>query len=224
MTAQGMEADLRNFADLLLHNQIAIVTNPVAQERVGARVRVTWRSSSVDVAPLTASPFASIGEYYQYVLNQAYLAILFDGALLQISFDFRGKKVVGHRLCYYPCPFEIPPEEFTEIPILDLIEIYQEAALDLLRLRSPLRFDYDPRNPTEGHPASHLHMIRSHCRCPVFGPVTLGHFIHFIFCYFYPPLWREHRFLRELPRELGEKTIMPVEEAYLHFGCSREKK
>jgi hypothetical protein len=221
MTSNGMESDLRNFLELLLRFDIALAINPTIQERVGSRVRVTWRSL-LSGPMVTHNPFASINEYCMYIREQSYSAILFDGSLLQMSFDIKNKDIAGHRLCYYPCPFEIPQDELKDSPLLDVIELYSGAGYELIRLRSPLRFDYDPRNPSEGHPASHLHMLFPYCRCPVVSPLTLGHFVYFVFCYFYPIIWREHSFLRNIQRELRGKTITPTEEQGLHVGCVRK--
>jgi hypothetical protein len=104
---------------------------------------------------------------------------------------------------------------------IDVIELHMVAGLDSLRLRTPLRFDYDPRNAAQGHPSCHLHMIQSYCRCPVIAPVTIGHFVHFVFRHFYPTLWFEHEFFQSLPRKVENRTITQYEESDLHFGCSR---
>jgi hypothetical protein len=221
MTTNRAESELRNFTELLINNGVAIAVNPITQERIGARVRVTWRAVS---GGGNVNPYASIAEYCQCIQNQAYIAILFDGALIQCSFDFRGTTLQGHRLCYYPCPFDIPTDELREEPLLDLIDFYATECRELLRLRSPLRFDYDPKNASVGHSATHLHMLHSHCRLPVIAPLAFGHFVHFVFSNFYPRQWEEHRFLRSFPRERGPKTITDDDERHLHFGCQRDEK
>ncbi len=221
MSPRAVLSELENCLDLLLNKNIALVKNPVVEEHVGGRIRITWRACQSPRLPLTTNEFASVEEYYQYVRHGAYSAILLDGSLLQLSYDVIGMEIVGHRLCYYPCPFEIDVEELRTEPIVDIVELYREAGDEYLRLRSPLRFDYDAQERSLGHPVSHLHMLSPHCRCPVVAPLSIGHFIRFIFKHFYPELWNAHSFLRQWRQRLGNRTITPIEETGLHFACRR---
>jgi hypothetical protein len=86
-------------------------------------------------------------------------------------------------------------------------------------LRSPIRFDYDEHNASTGHPAVHAHVLWAHCRFPVHRPLSVGHFLDFIFRNFYPDVWAEHEFLREWKKPLFDKTISLDEEQILHLGC-----
>jgi hypothetical protein len=53
--------------------------------------------------------------------------------------------------------------------------------------------------------------------------VSVGHFLQFVFCNFYPAVWREHHFLRSWKRVWREKTITDNELSSLHFSsASRE--
>jgi len=99
--------------------------------------------------------------------------------------------------------------------------VYEHAGLEYLRLRTPLRFEYDPNNASDGHPICHAHFLWSHCRCSVVAPLSLGHFVKFIFHHFYPELWQKHAFLREWPTDLGNRTISGGQESILHFACRR---
>lgn len=221
MTPRQARSEISNFVDLLLYTDIAIRVNSIVCVRSGTMSRVTWRPPSRGQAQLIASEFASVSEYCGHLQNQAYSAILFDGALLQISYGFTRNALTSHRLCYYPCPFALEPEELLVEPLLDVMEVYKHAGADYLRLRSPVRFDYAPDHASEEHPASHAHMLWPHCRCAVVAPLSLGHFARFVFSHFYPELWKEHEFLRSLPQQLGPKTITANEEAQLHFSCRR---
>ncbi len=164
-------------------------------------------------------PFASVGEYCEHVRNQAYLAVLYDGSLLQMSYEFYASRLTGHRLCFYPCPYDIEPDELVAGPILDVIDLYRAAADAPLRLRSPIRFDYDPANASEGHPAVHVHMLWGHCRCAVYAPLSVGHFLQFVFCNFFPGVWAEHKFLRNWRRIWQQKTITDDETFSLHLSA-----
>ena len=115
--------------------------------------------------------------------------MLFDGSLLQLTFDLRGSGLVGHRIGYIPCLFLLDEEGRALLrsePILDVIELFRGRGEKYLRLRTPIRFDFDPDAATERHPASHMTLNHPNCRIPVRGPLGLGHFIKFVFWHFYP--------------------------------------
>ena len=134
----------------------------------------------------------SVSEYQAWLTNGAYSAVLFDGALVQISFEFRHSKIVGHRLAYVPCPFDLEPEYLQTEPLYDLVEAYATDVQSKPRLRSAIRFDFDPAAVGPGHPASHVTMFWPHCRIACVAPLSLGRFIRFIFYNFYPAMWENH--------------------------------
>jgi len=139
----------------------------------------------------------------------------------------------------YPCPvvLELPDHEL-ELPLSDLVDLeiasdfegdlnginFQEfdSATRLephLRLRSPIRFDYDPRRAGADHPASHVTLAGDECRCPVFGPLSIGHFVRFIFRYFYSIVWQRHSFIREWPLRFGNRYVSVTDERELFVEC-----
>jgi hypothetical protein len=146
---------------------------------------------------------------------------LFDGAIIQISIDILHNRMVGHRFCFFPCPFNLQPDDLLELPILDVIKLYEGSGLEQLRLRSPLRFEFDPQNASDNHPLCHVHLLWDHCRCSVVAPLSIGHFIKFIFSHFYPQIWQRHSFLREWPTSMGARTISADQESFLHLACRR---
>lgn len=160
MTPNSLRQEVENCLDLMNRMGICLVHNPVVCEQSGRKSRVTWRAPEGLSDTLSNEfHFASIEEYCCHLRNQAFSAVLFDGAILQVSFDFFHNRLVGHRLCFYPCPFNIAPEDFDGEPILDVVELFKVAAIDRLALRSPVRFDYDPRNANDGHPSVHAHFL-----------------------------------------------------------------
>ena len=197
MTPKKIERDIRNFLDLLVKHDIAVVANPVDVRQIETRTRLTWKSA-ISGSITGVGPYGSIENYRSLVERQAYSAVLLDGALLQVSYDFGGSELVGHRLGFHPCPFDLPSEEVRSEPLLDLIDLYQGAGCDHVRLRSPIR-----------------------CRCPIVAPLGLGHFVHFVFSHFYPEVWAVHDFLQAWPLSLWDRTITQVEEGQLHLACTR---
>lgn len=224
MTSKQIATQIRNLLRSLVDAEIAVVIQPVAEEKVMGRTRVTWSPPAFLKRALVTSKFATVEEYSSFIEDALYSAILYDGSLLQISYDFVGPDLVGHRLCYYPCPFDIDQELIQSEPIGDVIEYYRASKDVVVNLRSPCRFDYDLANVAVGHAAVHLHVISPNCRWPVTHPITVGDFVRFVFRRFYPNMWAVHEFLREFP--LGEprkRTIAVEEESDLHVSCGRSK-
>lgn len=216
ITARHVRNHIQNLIDLLINSEIAIAANPAVILSHGKTMRVTWPvKSALTTVPV---PFGTIGEYMRILEARAYSVVLFDGALLQISYDIVRKDIMGHRLCYYPCPFDVDKELLLGEPILDVVEAYASSESTGVRLRSPIRFDFSLREGIT-YPNSHVHLLWPHCRCPVFAPLSLGHFIRFVFSNFYPELWYRHSFLQEWPQEPTDRTISPDQECSLHFTC-----
>jgi len=170
------------------------------------------------------------------VLGNQYVALMKDGALLQLSVDIKDGGMVGHRFGFYPCPVLVPDDfnvldfEALDLMLMDEIESCLQAfgsesgiRIDQFRMRSPLRFDYAPHAATTNEPASHLHILNHDARIAVQGPLSLGHFVQFVFKHFYPKDWRDERLgrLTRWPiRDMG-RTISPEEESTLHINFRR---
>jgi len=227
MRFNSVKRNIARLLDLLLAADIALLIEPVVEQAIIARGarrirRITSLGLSKAPGILFRSGFATISDYYNCLTNGAYSAVLLDGAILQISYDFEGDELIAHRLVYYPCPFEVDTELLLSEPIVDIIELYQSGSGTHVRLRSPLRFDYERDAQQPGHPAVHLTLLYEHCRWAIVAPLSPGHFVRFIFRHFYPHLWEVHDFLRNWPQELGHRTITEEEERILHVSCSRE--
>jgi hypothetical protein len=205
-----------------MESEVSIVANPVVEEHFGGTTRITWASPRQTLGMMSAYGFATVDEYCSFIGAQMYSAVLYDGALLQISYDFDGQDLIGHRLCYYPCPFDVDGELLRTEPLGDTIDMYRESTETGTNLRSPCRFDYDEKNLASDHPAVHMHVISGHCRWPVSSPLSIGHFIGFVFRHFYPQIWAVHAFLQEWPRDgAGRRTITAAEEVDIFLTCAR---
>ena len=125
------------------------------------------------------------------------------------------------RLAYLPCPFAIGDdgaERLRNEPILDVIDGYRTRGEEYLRLRSPIRFDYDPAAASLEHPASHITLNHQDCRIPVCAPLTLGQFVEFIFRRFYSRLWAKHDFLADADPQPWRREIVGEHEQSLHLN------
>ena len=224
MTPKQLATQIRNLLRLLIDSEVAAAAKPVIEQKFGPILRITWASTDSSSQAFYSSRFATLEEYRSFVDANLYSAILYDGALVQMSYDFIGHKLAGHRLCYYPCPFDIDPELIRSEPIGDLIGLYSDSANINVNLRTPCRFDYDAQNVAVGHPSVHMHLNTPECRWPVTHPVSVGEFIKFVFRHFYPNLWAAHDFLRNWPH-VGrrDRTIAIEEETELHVSCGQAR-
>ncbi len=219
LTSNDTCNDLRNLNDLLARAELTIQTNHIVIRHLGSTQRVSWKNKCDTT--MTSLEYGSISEYVSYVECHQFNTILNDGSLLQMSYDFKRDTLKGYRLCYYPCPFDLDKELLIKEPLLELVNLYAESGSSSIRLRSPIRFDYAIDSANEGHSAAHVHINHKECRVPVVSPLSVGHFIDFVFRNFYPETWQLNQFLREWKRDLGIRCILPTEESSLHIACSR---
>ncbi len=221
MTPDSIIRELTNFLSLLLRSGVAIsTTSPVETRGPRGLRRITWSRNSAVPGDLFRNNSSTVSEYRDWIDWQGYSAVLLDGSFVQISYDFEYAELKGHRLLYFPCPFDLDVELLNDLPLTELVHLYLDEGIDNVRLRTPVRFDYDPGASSEIHPASHMTFQWEHSRIPVMSPLSLGHFIQFVFQNFYPYLWNAHPFLKEWPRVEFGPTISREERRALHFSSS----
>lgn len=229
MTPSEVRSEVSRLNATLLENNIAMAVNGSVIKRRGPNVLVTWPGSST--ATLSNHIFGSVQEYRHFLAHREYTALLTDGALLQVSYVFDRDNAVGHRFCYYPCPLilsegvnagsidDFDDQLATELQAQHAV-LYASSIEDpifRLRLRGPLRFDFDLRNAGPDHSASHLHLLHDESRLPIYGPISVGHFVRFIFRHFYASL--DVTALREWPLRYDGRTVNNSEEFELFVEC-----
>jgi hypothetical protein len=144
-----------------------------------------------------------------------------DGGVIQVSIDFSGGQIVGHRLVYLPCPIHIGADEIRldtgEIyPLADFIDdLSEDEFRDRLRVRAPIRFEYDPENAGDEHPSSHLHLGRADCRIAVSCPLHLDTFLRFVFKRFYNAEFTAWAEINEIPHRKLDTTITEADQGEL---------
>lgn len=222
---KSTEGEIRRLGDALSKAGLLANRNYAYTYQLGKNtVCVAWNNFHI---PQFAE-FGTIDEYMYLLTNEQYTFLLFDGSLVQLVYYFRNRRVVQHHLGFYSPPVSVQQEE---------LDLYLEHGLTLdellsdkiasdrfvlyLRLKSPIRFDFDAENNRENHPASHLHLSQNHCRIAVFAPLSIGHFVRFIFRHFYPDYWKEYEFIRRWPCTTHSATIMPEHKKHLHIDCVR---
>lgn len=244
MTASSVRGEIARLVTDLLDKRLALLGGtPVLRTEAASQYVVTWATGAESlrrgVPPGT--PFGNMGEYIWLLGTGNYTCLLYDGALLQLAFTFKRADIIRHRLCYYPCPLEsehkfVDPETDIVAELLTALEreadrlgledaeaLVMEPLEDAwLRLRSPMRFDFYLHEEGRNHSRCHVHIGDNECRVPVFGPLSVGDFVRFVFRNFYPAIWEEHEFLQTWPLGIGTRTIGDTEELQVHFNCRRE--
>ena len=235
MSATSARAELASFIVKMLEIGAAIDSNPpVIRSQRGAAV-VVWSSAPSHAIRPRSTPFASIADYRRLLEDRQYNLVLSDGSLLQVLLVFRHDTLAKHSFCYYPCPVQFLAEPFEPPNVGELVDLQLFHALETsewlpselldlqgnpdwasqeihhedfaLRMRAPLRFDFDPEAATPSHPMSHLHLGEAECRIPVSAPLSIGAFLRFVFHHFYPSLWQSAAFLQTWPTRAPDRCI-----------------
>ncbi|MEU5669055.1 DUF2290 domain-containing protein, partial [Micromonospora sp. NPDC047753] len=149
-TTRAVRDEVNNLLDYLLGAEIAVFSNVVSI----TDTRVTWHALNPATPFLINRGDPSLDDYKHWVEAGAYSALLFDGSLLQITYDVEGGKIVGHRLAYVPCPYRLDPIMVKTDPILDIIDLHVDAEPTSMVLHSWVRFDFDPEAAGPSHPAT----------------------------------------------------------------------
>lgn len=211
---RAIRDDIQNALDYLLDAELCLAINPVdvfarSPLEDGTQVEsVRFVSYVRDEAFLISYGHPGIDQYLAWLRSGSYSAVLFDGSLIQLSYDISAKgEVVGHRLAYMPCPYDVDPDVFAQESLLDAVELYY-GSTDIL-LRSQLRFDFDPSASGPGHPAAHFTFNSPQCRIACVAPVHVMRFLDFVFRHSYPTQRRFHEsfFAPSSWRHLGNPVL-----------------
>lgn len=201
---------VENLIDYFVENNLAIDVNSISTLESGTSKRLIWRLSKGLAVPASKLSFGSWAEYSNFVLARNFSLMLPDGSFILYSFDFQSDVLSGHSLLFYPAPAIFHPDDLDEFELLDLVE-YCCGDIEKIRLRSPLRFDYDPANQKPDHSAVHLHFNSAACRLPVHQPLSPSVFTSFLLKHFYPEIWEQHAYFQQ-PLSLALSTTLTAEE------------
>ena len=135
--AQRLVSAIQNIADFLWNAELLLRSASIAQSPLG----VTWHPLDPSVDFLEIRGHVTPEQYLKWVNAGHYTCLLFDGSLLQMTYDFDGNAVIKHRLAYVPCPWKL------EVELLDdgfsLEEVLELAPDTNVLMRSSVRFDLD---------------------------------------------------------------------------------
>ena len=156
-------------------------------EKNGIEDRITW-NNHIGGRTVSGKYFLRINQYLEILSSKALIAILSDYSLIRCAFSFIENKLVSETLLWWPCPVKID-ESFLECCSLEeIIEmtLADKEAERYIRMRSPIRIDFDVENDNEGHPGAHIHMEHEECRISTVEPICFNRFMNYIVKSFYP--------------------------------------
>lgn len=222
MTVNQVRRNVDELRKALFKEDLAKDFNRIVINEFRGHIKVvTW----AECLPYTDLRFATLDEFGWLLRKRQFSILLFDGSLLQISYKFKRGTLIEHRLCFYPFPLRLDVEELDNYlgAGFGFLDILEEAFSfgefkERLSLQSPIRFDYDMERAAANHPASHMHLLRNECRVPVFAPLSVGHFIRFVFRRFYPEQWKEFDFIRGWPCQEFDRTVTVEQERQIYLN------
>jgi len=188
---------IRNIVDdtCRLLNQVGIApyfSSPTIYNK-GDRELVTWPVAGQPES--TNGSFASLDQYLLWLRGEQYTCLLHDFSIVRASYECIGNEVVGHTLLYWSCPIDCKISVETANDMCLAIEEFianprgMQDYIDL-RLRGPMRFDFDPRNSAPHHPSVHLHVQFEESRLFVEKPLEFPSFVKAIIRTFYHFQWQ----------------------------------
>lgn len=213
-TPRALATEIKNLLTFLIEAEIALYINPVVE--LGGQV--TWGSSRPPGKLTTGTRAVTSLEYRNWLDSGAYSVLLFDGALLQLSYHFDGRQLTAHRLAYVPPPFEFDRDLLLREEPVDLFDVYADGPSTDVVLRTVVRFDFDRFAAEPGHPASHLTINSADCRIACASPMGAGRFFDFVFRHFYPHLYDAHPYLHADRSRWDESTLTTAERETPHIS------
>ena len=176
--------------DLLQNNSLCIFYNDVSPvDDTQIYCRITWRNH-VPGRVNSGDSFNKLAQYRHILDTNSYHCLLFDGSLVRVNFEFYNNLLITQNLLWWPTPYDygdIVLEGFTPVEVID--DFYGDNKwYEKIKMRSPIRIDFDSTNNTENHPHSHMHIEHAETRINTVSPICFNRFIDFIFRNFYPEI------------------------------------
>lgn len=219
ITPRAVATELRQVLDALSELKLVAFYNTVSEDSR----RVGWHSPVPHEDFLLSRSDLTVRGYLHWLETSQFSALLFDGSLLQVSYDFDGHAIVGHRLAYVPCPADLASRECRELleegfPWGDVVRMQLSRSHEIL-MKSSLRFDYDPVHAGEDHPETHFTMNSTECRIACATPFRIGRFLDFVFRTFYPEIYADTPYLRGFAMDgwFGGE-VADLDRARIHFA------
>lgn len=187
-SAQRTVIQINSTLDTLLEKSLCISYNavpPVIDTQ--HRCQITWNGHVPERAN-SGTSFIKLTQYRHILETNSYHCLLFDGSLIRVNFEFEDDFLLTQNLLWWPAPYDygnMLQDGFSPVEILE--DFYGDQNWHQnIRMRSPIRIDFDSTNNKREHPHSHMHIENEETRIDTISPICFNRFIDFIFRNFYP--------------------------------------
>lgn len=151
------------------------------------RCQITWRNHVSDRSN-GGKAFMRLEQYLHILETNSYHCLLFDGSIIRANFVFEDDFLIEQNLLWWPAPYDYGQLLQDGYPPVELmLDFYGDSAWhEAIKMRSPVRIDFDCGNNTANHPHSHLHIQNEETRLNTNHPICFSRFVEFVFRNFYP--------------------------------------
>lgn len=150
---------------------------------------ISW-PNQVSGRSVCGKSFLKLDQYLSIVKAGAYHALFNDNSIVRCSFSFIDDELLSQNLLWWPCPVIVDQDMVNELGLADTVEclLQDSGACNILRMRSPVRIDFDAENDKENHPRSHMHIQHHECRINTSNPICFNKFMKHILINYYPEM------------------------------------
>ncbi len=154
--------------------------------------------------------FNRIIQYQTIIEKYSYNAIMSDYSVIRCAFNFDGPKLISQNLLWWPCPVTIDPNLEEELGMIEAVKMSLRniRSSEEIKMRTPIRMDFDTTNNTDKHPCCHLHMQDDNTRINIQTPICFNQFMKFILHNCYPNIevdmrgWNQLEFQYDVENEV----------------------
>lgn len=187
-SAQRTIIQINSTLELLQNKALAVAYNEVPPlSEINSHCQITWYNHAAG-RENAGIAFTRLEQYKHILETNSYHCMLFDGSIIRANFEFNNDKLVSQNLLWWPAPYDFSNlmlDGFSPVDIL--LDLYGDKNWHkTVKMRSPLRIDFDSTNNAENHPHSHIHIQSEKTRMAISRPICFNRFISFVFKNFYP--------------------------------------
>lgn len=185
--AESTVNQINSTLDMLQQKHLSVTYNLVnTPDYTNTQCQITW-NSHISSRNNCGSSFTKLDQYLFILKNNSYHSLLFDGSLIRANFKFENNILLSQNLLWWPSPYnysELLQDGFSPLDIME--NFYSDSKwFETIKMRSPIRVDYDFNLNTVTHPKSHMHIQHENTRLSIDSPICFNRFVDFIFRNFY---------------------------------------
>lgn len=185
--AEQTVTQINTTLDMLLEKHLLITYNIVDhKDNSNGECQITWKNHNMS-RNNSGEMFTKLDQYLFILKNNSYHCLLFDGSIIRVNFQFDNNILLSQNLLWWPSPYDYHDLLQEGYSPVDLIEdFYNDSQwYKVIKMRSPIRIDFDYKKNTEEHSKSHLHIQHENTRLVIEQPLCFNRFIDFLFRNFY---------------------------------------